>query len=104
MTRAYNHARAGTTSTRADPMREVEALCRADPEAWFPVPCDTTGPKPQPTPAARAAIAICHRCPLFEPCRKWIMATERPANRYGVVAGMTPHMRQSLARREKRGR
>ncbi|BBY78925.1 hypothetical protein MPUL_00830 [Mycolicibacterium pulveris] len=54
------------------------AVCRGmDPELFFPGEKDT--------PAQRAAIAICQRCPVREPC---LASAKRSGVTYGVFGGV----------------
>jgi hypothetical protein len=41
------------------------------------------------------AVAVCRTCPVRREYEAEARATERPGNRYGVIAGYTPEQRQS---------
>ena len=64
----------------------ADALCaETDPEIFFPE-------KGQP---ARAALAVCARCPVRELC----LATFGPITPYGVVGGTTAQQRRGMLSR-----
>ena len=49
----------------------------------------------------RRAKAICHRCPVQEPCLEFAMETNQ---KYGIWGGLTDKERASLKRRRARAR
>lgn len=68
-----------------------QALCtQSDPEAWFP---DIGG-------SARAAVAVCARCPIQARCLA--VALSLPNDLDGVWGGTTPNQRRALRRRLNR--
>lgn len=67
-----------------------DALCaqpEQDPEDWYTHDAETS-------PAI--ATSLCIDCPTLAQCREWILETEPPKYRYGVVAGLTPAQRTRL--------
>ena len=69
------------------------ALCRLDPEAWFP-------PDRRMLAVAQAAAA-CLTCPVLDPCRAWTIRNDRanPHEIYGVCGGWTADERRRVARK-----
>ena len=49
----------------------------------------------------RRAKAICHRCPVQDPCLEFAMETNQ---KYGIWGGLTDKERASLKRRRARAR
>ena len=47
------------------------------------------------------AKAVCHRCPVLEPCLEFAMETNQ---KYGIWGGLTDKERASLKRRRARAR
>lgn len=71
-----------------------QALCaQTDPEVWFPAPGHTEG--------ERRAKAICAGCPVRTECLTHALDI---GAEHGVWGGLSPRQRQSLRRREWRGR
>lgn len=66
-----------------------QAACRTgtgvDPSIFFPEKGGT----------ARPAKKVCIQCPVRDKCEAWIMATEDPSDRHGVVAGLTVDERKA---------
>jgi WhiB family redox-sensing transcriptional regulator len=74
--------------------RQEAACARAgvDPELFYPLDLDLTGA------AVTTARRICGTCPVRGLCLADVMATEDPARRWGVIAGLTPDERTELHR------
>lgn len=78
---------------RPEPWMDDSSCAQLPPEAadeFFPDGAGGAVPK--------AVKATCRRCPALTRCDDWIMRTERPSERYGYVAGMTPGDRERRAR------
>lgn len=70
------------------------AACRdEDPELFFPV--GTSGPALLQVEAAKA---ICHRCPVSDPCLRWALQTGQDA---GVWGGLSEEDRRMLGRQQE---
>lgn len=76
--------------------RNAAACIDEDPELFFPI--GTTGPAIEQVERAKA---ICHRCPVSEPCLEWSLQTNQDA---GVWGGLTEDERRSLRRSRQRRR
>ncbi|QJY46268.1 WhiB family transcriptional regulator [Pseudonocardia broussonetiae] len=70
--------------------RQLAACAAADPETFYPLDLTPTGP------AVTAARRICTGCPVRVPCLADVMASESPARRWGITAGLTPDERTAL--------
>lgn len=71
------------------------AACRdEDPELFFPI--GTGGPALVQTEQAKA---VCHRCPVIDPCLEWAVETNQST---GVWGGMNETERLALRRRRRR--
>lgn len=69
----------------------LDAACvGVDPETFYPLNLDPTGP------AVTAARRVCADCPVQLACLLDVMAGEDPAMRWGVTAGLTPTERAAL--------
>ncbi|AEA27659.1 transcription factor WhiB [Pseudonocardia dioxanivorans CB1190] len=80
--------------TAPDRWREAAACAwpGVDPEAFYPLDLDPAGL------AVTAARRICGACPVRGLCLADVMASEDPARRWGVIAGLTPEERTELHR------
>jgi hypothetical protein len=63
-----------------------------DPESFYPLDLDPDGL------AVTAARRVCGVCPVRGVCLADVMASEDPARRWGVIAGLTPDERAELHR------
>jgi WhiB family redox-sensing transcriptional regulator len=73
------------------------AACRdEDPELFFPI--GNTGPALSQIEEAKA---VCHRCPVSEPCLQWALESGQDA---GVWGGLSEDERRALKRRNARAR
>lgn len=74
------------------------AACRdQDPELFFPV-----GTTDRALAQLERAKAVCHACPVREPCLQWAMGSEPIGQESGVCAGLSESERRSLKRRAAR--
>lgn len=80
---------AATITTGPD-WRAVAACTVVAPETFYPLDLTPTGP------AVTAARRICGGCPVRMACLADVMASENPARRWGVTAGLTPDERTAL--------
>ncbi|MBN9109614.1 MAG: WhiB family transcriptional regulator [Pseudonocardia sp.] len=82
------------TGPDRDGWRDRAACARpgVDPEAFYPLDLDPGGP------AVMAARRVCGACPVRALCLLDVMASEDPARRWGVIAGLTPDERTDLHR------
>lgn len=83
-----------TTNSTAMPAvrdwRRAAACAAVDPETFYPLDLDPTGP------AVAAARRVCAGCPVRAECLADVMAGEDPARRWGVTAGLTADERAVL--------
>jgi WhiB family transcriptional regulator, redox-sensing transcriptional regulator len=81
--------------------QRFSACAEPHPEAnWYP----TVGKQSWHTPATKAAIAICHACPVESECLTYAITTEGHRDR-GIWGGMTHKQRTALkARLYKEGK
>ena len=74
------------------------AACRnKDPELFFPV-----GTTDRALTQLQKAKAVCHTCPVQEPCLQWAMRSEPIGQEAGVCAGLSEGERRALKRRAGR--
>lgn len=79
-----------------------EAACRGKETALFFVNGEDKGKgAPKDSPYAEAK-RICDSCPVIDQCRNWVMSTEPPGQRLGMVGGLTPDERHSIHRARQR--
>lgn len=77
-------------STAAGDWRDEAACVGEDPELFFPL-SDTLVPGAE----ARAALAVCRRCPVLLPCRGWAVENGEDA---GIWGATTAAQRRALRR------
>lgn len=89
-----------TTTTTSRDWRQDAECADVDPEIFYPLDLDPTGP------AVTTARRICAGCPVRSTCLSDVMTGEDPARRWGVTAGLTPDERTALflLRRESSAR
>jgi WhiB family transcriptional regulator, redox-sensing transcriptional regulator len=75
---------------RAIDWRNQAGCLDVDPEIFYPLDLDPTGP------AVLTAKRICAACPVRSACLDDVMALEQPGRRWGVSAGLTPGERTAL--------
>lgn len=86
-----------TSSTGDDTRWRARAACRdRDPEWFFPTAVTGPGHRAQ----VQRAKAVCARCPVLTPCRRW--ALEDLAD--GIAGGLTEHERRQARARTPRPR
>jgi WhiB family redox-sensing transcriptional regulator len=74
------------------------AACRdQDPELFFPV-----GSTDRALVQLQKAKAVCHTCPVQEPCLEWALRSEPIGQEAGVCAGLGEAERRALKRRAAR--
>jgi WhiB family transcriptional regulator, redox-sensing transcriptional regulator len=74
------------------------AACRSqDPELFFPV-----GTTDRALAQLERAKAVCHTCPVREPCLDWALRSEPIGQEAGVCAGLSEGERRTLKRRAAR--
>jgi WhiB family redox-sensing transcriptional regulator len=74
------------------------AACRTeDPELFFPI-----GTTDRALAQLQKAKAVCHACPVQEPCLQWALSSEPIGQESGVCAGLSETERRSLKRRAAR--
>ena len=78
--------------------RDRAACAGIDTALFFPA---NEGPARVAAKVERAK-AICRDCPVVDACHAYIMATEEPAHRHGIWAGLTPKEREALDKKRKR--
>lgn len=62
-----------------------QAACRSvEPDLFF---------HPDKSVATRSAKAVCHTCPVLEPCREWALQVRLPI---GVAGALTPPEREAI--------
>jgi WhiB family transcriptional regulator, redox-sensing transcriptional regulator len=72
--------------------------CRGeDPELFFPMGANDLG-----LAQLQRAKAVCHTCPVQEPCLHWAMDSNPPGRGAGVLAGLSDDERRALKRRTAR--
>lgn len=76
--------------------RQESACRREDPDLFFPV--GSSGPALLQIAEAKA---VCHRCPVREPCLKWALEGGQDL---GVCGGMSEEERRTVKRRAARAR
>jgi WhiB family redox-sensing transcriptional regulator len=91
----YNHARAGTTSTREDRWWQESAACRGMSTDLFYGP-DGEGRGPNKATREAEAKRVCHGCPVVEQCRDEVL---RKRDRHGVWGALGEEDRDRLWRR-----
>lgn len=69
---------------------KLAACAGSDPEIFYPLDLDPTGP------AVAAARRVCAGCPVRTACLADVMASEDPARRWGITAGLTADERAAL--------
>lgn len=75
-----------------------DAACRdQDPELFFPV-----GTTDRALAQLKKAKAVCHSCPVQEPCLQWALGSEPIGQESGVCAGLSEVERRSRKRRAAR--
>jgi hypothetical protein len=62
--------------------------CGDDPELWYSKDLRDQA----------EAVRICRGCAALQDCYKWVMGTEPPGDRHGIVAGLTPVVRNKIAK------
>ena len=76
----------------------TQAACRnQDPELFFPI-----GTTDRAVAQLTKAKAVCHTCPVREPCLTWVLRSEPLGQEAGVCAGLGEAERRSLKRRAAR--
>ncbi|MGW2933977.1 WhiB family transcriptional regulator [Streptomyces sp. NPDC001156] len=66
------------------------AACRKeDPDLFFPVGSDSRG-------RVGAAQAVCHGCPVQQPCGQWALETRQ---QWGVWGGLSENQRRQILKR-----
>jgi WhiB family redox-sensing transcriptional regulator len=81
----------GTTDLGRDWRRHAAcASGSVDPEIFYPLDLDPTGP------SVTAARRVCAGCPVQLACLLDVMAGEDPARRWGITAGLTADERTHL--------
>lgn len=78
------------TVTTGSEWRKVAACAEVDPETFYPLDLDPTGP------AVAAARRVCASCPVRMACLSDVMTGEDPSRRWGITAGLTPDERAAL--------
>jgi WhiB family transcriptional regulator, redox-sensing transcriptional regulator len=74
------------------------AACRSqDPELFFPI-----GTTDRALAQLKRAKAVCHTCPVQEPCLEWALHSEPIGQESGVCAGLSESERRALKRRVAR--
>lgn len=74
------------------------AACRnQNPELFFPI-----GTTDRALTQLQKAKAVCHTCPVREPCLEWVLRSEPLGQEAGVCAGLGEAERRSLKRRAAR--
>ena len=74
------------------------AACRSqDPELFFPI-----GTTDRALAQLQRAKAVCHTCPVQEPCLDWALRSEPIGQESGVAAGLSEGERRALKRRAAR--
>jgi WhiB family redox-sensing transcriptional regulator len=74
------------------------AACRSqDPELFFPI-----GTTDRALAQLQRAKAVCHACPVQEPCLDWALRSEPIGQESGVAAGLSEGERRALKRRAAR--
>jgi WhiB family transcriptional regulator, redox-sensing transcriptional regulator len=74
------------------------ASCRnQDPELFFPI-----GTTDRALTQLQKAKAVCHTCPVQQPCLEWVLRSEPLGQEAGVCAGFGESERRSLKRRAAR--
>jgi WhiB family redox-sensing transcriptional regulator len=74
------------------------AACRSqDPELFFPI-----GTTDRALAQLARAKAVCHTCPVQEPCLEWALHSEPIGQESGVAAGLSEGERRALKRRAAR--
>jgi WhiB family transcriptional regulator, redox-sensing transcriptional regulator len=74
------------------------AACRSqDPELFFPI-----GTTDRALAQLQRAKAVCHTCPVQEPCLDWAPRSEQIGQESGVAAGLSEGERRALKRRAAR--
>ena len=73
--------------------RDLAACLAEDPELFFP-----TGVNGPALEQAEEAKAVCHRCPVQEPCLQWALDTRQE---YGVWGGLSEDELRTLRRRRR---
>lgn len=81
---------AQTWLTDQDDWRDSAACRDTSPELFFPV--GTTGPAIDQTDAAKA---VCHECPVQEPCLEYALMTNQDT---GIWGGTSEEERRKLRR------
>jgi len=71
------------------PWTEDARCARSDPDAWH---ADIG------TAEEAFAKAVCRNCPVLDECARWVMATEKPRDRWGIFGGMSAPERSYLDR------
>ena len=84
----------GTVLVAGRPWWALAACRRVDPEVFYPLDLDPSGP------AVRVARRVCAYCPVLPECLGDVMASEDPARRWGVIGGTTPDERAALYARQ----
>jgi WhiB family redox-sensing transcriptional regulator len=68
-----------------------DAACAdVDPEIFYPLDLDPTGP------AVTAARQVCAGCPVRLDCLLDVLEGEDPSRRWGITAGLTPDERAAV--------
>jgi WhiB family transcriptional regulator, redox-sensing transcriptional regulator len=79
-----------TTHRLGRDWRRDAACADVDPEIFYPLDLDPTGP------AVTAARHVCADCPVRLDCLLDVLDGEDPALRWGVTAGLTPDERAAV--------
>jgi WhiB family redox-sensing transcriptional regulator len=71
-----------------------QGACRGeDPELFFPI-----GTTDLAMAQVQQAKAVCHRCPVQEPCLQWALRSEPISQVAGVCAGLSEDERRAAMR------
>ena len=71
-----------------------QGACRSeDPELFFPI-----GTTDLALAQLQQAKAVCHTCPVQEPCLHWALHSESIGKGAGVLAGLSEDERRALQR------
>lgn len=71
-----------------------QGACRSeDPDLFFPI-----GTTDLAMAQVQQARAVCHRCPVQEPCLQWALHSEPISQVAGVCAGLSGDERRDLRR------